>query len=110
MAIAPAPRKRASRSKTAEPPVLPEIIELTNQQAWDRFDSYTREHLAISGDDFNAAWDRGDLLERIEEDHVLTAYFLMADPRSKPVGRTSAKARWNVSVSCEVAQTSAMLP
>ena len=79
MAVAPAPRKRASRSKPSEP-ILPEIIELTQEQAWMRFDAYTRKHLGMTGEEYNAAWDRGELAERIEERHILTASFLMADP------------------------------
>ena len=76
MAIAPAPRKRAPRAKTSEFEV-PEIVWLTPQQAWERFDAYTREHLGMSGDEYNAAWDGGELADRIEEDHILTASFYM---------------------------------
>lgn len=78
MAIAPAPRKRAPRAKTSEFEV-PEIIWLTPQQAWEGFDAYTRKHLGMSGDEYNAAWDEGELVDRIEERYVLGASFMMCN-------------------------------
>lgn len=46
------------------------VVILSPEEAWELFDTRAREDLAMSGEEFEAAWKRGDLASRMEEPAV----------------------------------------
>lgn len=76
-------RKSATRRsrKASEEYRLPELVEISHEEAWARFDIRARELLGISGEEFIERLERGDYYsDGAEDPRVTDLYFLMIHP------------------------------
>jgi hypothetical protein len=52
---------------------------LTAEEAWQRFDNQARYDLGMSGEEFLAAWDRGELRDPDLHSKVVRVWMLRTD-------------------------------
>jgi alkanesulfonate monooxygenase SsuD/methylene tetrahydromethanopterin reductase-like flavin-dependent oxidoreductase (luciferase family) len=75
-----APRaSRARRSEDAEANLSP-IVELTPEEAWERYDARARRLLGMSAEEFEQALKRGDF-SGPEENRDAVAVWMIQAPR-----------------------------
>lgn len=56
----------------------PNVVELTQKEAYELYDSRARELLGMSAEEFEAAWARGDFEGREEDRAFLKVWFTQA--------------------------------
>ena len=75
-ATRPAKRRVAAPPESFEEPELPEIVWISAEDAWAEFDRESRRRLGMPGEEVLSAFERGDFDERIEEEDILTLFFM----------------------------------